>query len=78
MTDRRRFPLVLLGYRTSSVDRLFAQVEAARASEDVDQRVAAVEALRQAKLPVTVRGYHRFEVDKAVYAALKDLTGAEF
>jgi hypothetical protein len=77
MTDGQNFPIVLRGYRISTVDKLFAQVAAARASESVDLRVAAVEALRQADLPASVRGYDRFAVDSAVYAALKELTGTE-
>jgi len=77
MTDDPSFAVVLLGYRRSLVDRLFSQVVAAQASDSVDERVAAVEALRQIVFPKAIRGYDRFAVDRAVYAALKDLTGTD-
>jgi DivIVA domain-containing protein len=67
------FNLVLRGYRVSATDALLATVAAAEASDDPARRAAALRAITEARLPVALRGYDRWQVDSHLERAAQAL-----
>lgn len=59
----QQFTVVLRGYRPADVDALVQLVNRALRSDDPALRDQAAAALREAVLPVSLRGYDRSQVD---------------
>jgi DivIVA domain-containing protein len=68
------FVVVLRGYDMAQADEVFRRAEAAVRSDDPFTRASTRDALRATAFRVRIRGYARDQVDRAVQAAVQQLS----